>query len=211
MSGKKTKKQLYDAYSKIINPDILDDQIDSLYEDYLKKIKLYHENDVDDLPSKEDIKWWFQDRPESTYILKNDGTRENVYEICIDDIFKNDPLAELVFKTYYHWHLKCDATEFEYPELVNNLIDLKNKYASARRYKKDLKRRLTNIALIGNIRMYGLLGSPYLCPTEIESCFIYFIGALDTLDALRSGELTINDIDDDLYIFDSFGVTRYDD
>ena len=74
-----------------------------------------------DYPTKDDIKWWFQDPPPEDKKEIEPGVFEQIYEVDVDSICLEDNLAHSVYTKYYDWYWTQGK---EIPIEIEELIDL---------------------------------------------------------------------------------------
>jgi hypothetical protein len=185
-----------------IKKTVLDKNIQGLVDEYIEIQEYISENghDVSDLPSKSDIKLWFQDLPESQEFIHADGTTEPMFELDIDRICLTDDLALDVFKKFYDWGwIKGE----DFPKTIKLLVKYCKVYLHTKNNlnKKKIETRLINIFLVGIIRYNHLERAPYLPKSYINSGFQTFIAHLIILDKFDSGLLKDSDKE-----FDSFDL-----
>jgi len=179
------KKIIIKKYSKKIKRIILDKNMNGLIDEHIEKlefIKKYGDS-VDDIPTKDQIKWWFQDEPTGMTVETSSGKVEDAYEIQVDAICLKDKLASEVFKRLYKYKWKYGD---KLPSGIQQLIHL-TKLAEKTKNEKNkeaLQSRLANIALVGFIRQYHLERSPYMAPSQISKVINFVRKALLSIDKL---------------------------
>lgn len=199
------KKRLLKRYSKKIKKTVLDKNIEGLIDEYIEQQEFVRKNgkSIEDIPTKEQIKWWFQDEPQGIEVEVSPGIVEEAYEVQIDNICLKDKLAYEVFTTFYKYVWKQGE---EIPSVIKQLIRL-TKLAETTKNKKNkeaIRTRLANIALVGVIRFYHKERKPYLCPSQISRAITFFRNALLVIDKIESGKYKEKVVKGDLAIFDPF-------
>jgi hypothetical protein len=184
-------------------------QIDGLVDEYMENKKFVEDNNltVKDLPTKEDIREYFQDPPENDKIEVEDGIFERCFEVDVDTICLEDKLALEVFKWVYRWKWTQGSTiPPEIHELIkiNNIISKSNNKDNRDRAKA----RLANICIVGIIRFYGLERTPYLCPTQIIKSLDFLRQSLGFLSSVIKGKYKQKVVNGELYIFDPFDTNE---
>ena len=128
-SRSKIRRLLLKKWKGLISEDTLKEKIDDFVDEYLEKCEFFDKYTVEQLPSRADIKWWFQEKPEAQYVELTDGTLESNYEMNIDAICLEDSLATEVFKCYYCWYWEDGC---EIPDAIQEIIDIYKKFKRAR-------------------------------------------------------------------------------
>lgn len=202
-SRAKIRRLLLARWKNLIDEETLRSKIDDFVDEYLEKCEFFEKYTVDQLPSRADIKWWFQEKPEAQYVEQTDGSLESNYEMNIDAICLEDSLATDIFKYYYNWYWENGC---EIPYTIQKMIDVYKKFKRARSEKKksEYKERLANLALVGIVRLNKLERKPYMCPTEIMKCSNHLIESLEILSRIGT-KREPKSLPKKLYIFDAFG------
>jgi hypothetical protein len=159
---------------------------------------------VDDLPDKNDIKWWFQDPPpDSLQVEVETGKFEDLYEVNIDSICLKDKLATKIFKYLYKWSWQQGE---KIPEEVKELIQINNMaHKSTNKENKAAARaRIINLAMVGIVRYYHIENKPYLCPTQIKRACDFLKSTLAFLSGVVKGKYDKKTITGRISIFDPF-------
>lgn len=198
-SRTKVKRLLLSRMKKLVDEKTLKNKIDDFVDEYLEKCKFLEKYTIEDLPSHQDIKWWFQEKPKKEYIKHKNGEKEFLYEVNIDSICLNDNLATEVFKHYYCWFWEKNK---KLPSIIDDITEVYKKYTRARTEKSKNKHheRLSNISLIGAIRLNGLERQPYLSETQIIDSTCYLLDCLEVLKTVGTKKEP-DDWDGKLYIF----------
>jgi len=180
-------------------------KVDDLVDEYLENQKFIEDNNlsVENLPTKEDIKYWFQDPPETDLIEIEPDLFETVFEVDVDDICIDDKLATEVFKWLYKWKWYQGK---ELPKEIFELIKINNIISKSRnkKNKEKAKARLANICIVGVIRFYHLERNPYLCPTQIVKSVEFLRQSLSFLSKVEKGKYDKKIVNGNLYMFDPF-------
>lgn len=179
--------------------------LDSLAEDYIEKQEFMKYSKVSDLPTKKQIKWWFQELPEKTHIENSDGTLYELYEVDIDAICIGNDVETKVFKYLYKWYWD-NHENTKIPEEIEELIKIANviKYSKNNYNKRTAKTRLVNIALIGTVRYYNKETKPYLSSEDIMKSYDYLLECLYFLHKVNKNKIEkekLEMIKNKLYIF----------
>ncbi len=187
-----------------VKKNVLDKNIEGLIDEYIEKHEFILKNgiSVKDNPTKEQIKWWFQDRFDESKMESNSSNYEEPLEIQVDEICLTDPVALIVFKYLYKFKYKQgDEVPNEIKALIK-LIKLSELTKNAKS-KTTIKRRLNNIAIVGVIRFYRLERKPYLYPSQINKAINYFKNVLLLIDKVSNNET--KDIEDvgELVVFEA--------
>jgi len=198
----KIRRLLLTRLKQHINKKDLEKKIDGFVEEYIEKCRLIEKYSINNLPSKKDIKWWFQDKPEFEHVELKDGTKETTFEVDIDSICLNDSIATDIFKIYYDW---CWDESCKLPYTIKELIKIYRKFKNSKteNTRNEYKERLSNIALVGTIRLNRIERKPYLCPSEIIKCCN---SLLTNLELICNKSKTIQN--KKIYIFDAFNKMR---
>lgn len=199
------KKKLLKRYAKKIKKSVLEKNIEGLIDEYIEHQEFVRKNgaSTEDIPTKEQIKWWFQDEPQGIEVEISPGVVEEAYEVQIDNICLKDKLAYEVFTTFYKYIWQQGKPV---PTVIKQLIRL-TKLAETTKNKKNkeaIRTRLANIALVGVIRFYHKERKPYLCPSQISRAITFFRNALLIIDKIESGKFKDKVVKGDLAIFDPF-------
>jgi len=196
--GTKVKKQVLDKHIE----GLIDEHIEN--QEFIKK----HGLSLEDNPTKEQMKWWFQDRFDETKFVIEHGTSADVpLEIQTDDICLKDTIASEVFKTFYKFRWKQGEA---LPPTIKQLIKLAQLAEVTKniKNKNKIKYRLNNIAVVGVIRFYHLERTPYLTSTQIGKAINFFINALLLISKIESGEYKDEEIKGELVLFEAFKDTK---
>jgi hypothetical protein len=181
MNKNEIREQIFKRLSKRkLNSTIIEGIISEHIENEL--FVLEHDLTNEDLPSKSEMKWWFQDAPPKN-ILNDDV----LMEVQLDEICLTDKLATKIFKYYYKW--KWDPNK----ELPKEIIELM-KLSNDTKRKKDSQRRLLENLLIGIIRFKHLERRPYFYPAEIIELTDIVIKRLKIINKINDGFFEKEDI-----------------
>jgi hypothetical protein len=198
----KIKSQLLEKYSKKVKKEVLEKNIESLVDEYIEIQQYILENgkNCNDLPTREDIKWWFQDKPELEEIEVSPGNYEKLLEVQIDAICLKDKIASFVFKHLYNYKWK-QGTELNH--FLDQLIKLNilAQESNSRLIKNKAKTRLANICLVGTVRFNDILRKPYLTQKQIDDSILYFRKVLSIIDKVSNGEFKDNIVTGEMYLF----------
>jgi hypothetical protein len=191
-----------------LKPSVFEKNIEGLIDEYLEVQQFVINNgaDVNELPRKNDIKWWFQDPIDRKEVENSRNSGDDICEIRIDDIYLNDKLlAKPIYKKYYNWKWEQDV---EVPLPIKELISLSRSLNSVKDINKQkiIEVRLINIALLGVIRLYKMERKPYLKSSEIEKIIRHFKMVLDVIYKIENGFYGNNKINGSVYLFDAFGI-----
>lgn len=203
LSKEEVRKYLMDYYKNKVDATILLKNIDDLVDEYIdnKRFIERNGNSTRDLPTKEDMKYWFQDRPKDTEVQVDDGTYEKLFEINIDTICLENKVANEVFLGLYNFNFSQDTI---IPKTILGLIKLNKiaEYSPNKKTKQHAKNILSNIAIVGSIRFYHLERSPYLTESQITKIINSFRKNLFIVDELNNEEYKDKIIDGVIYMFD---------
>jgi hypothetical protein len=178
--------------------DLAEELIDNL--DFISK----HNLSVDDLPNRNDIKWWFQEPPpENLQIEVEPGKYEDLYEVSIDNICLKDKLATKIFKYLYKWSWQQGEP---IPDEVKEMIQINNMaHKSTNKENKTAARvRIINLTMVGIVRYYHIENKPYLCPTQIKQACDFLKSTLAFLSGVVKGKYDKKIITGRINIFDPF-------
>lgn len=206
-SRKEIKTRLLKNIKDLLRPDVLHKNLDDLVDSYIEKSELSKKYTIEDLPTRDEIKWWFQELPDVNAVELENGEYETLFELFVDKICLKDKLANIIYKGNYDWYWE-DGKEI--PKYISDLLEIYKEYKRCRKRdkKNKLKTRLYNIATVGVVRFYKLERRPYLCPTEIEKCGIYVLKCLEMLVDIEKGKIPRKIAKSKLYIFGAFGLDR---
>lgn len=200
------KEYLLKHFKDKVKPDILDKNIDGLVDEYLEVQEFISKNGADTrtLPSKNDMKWWFQDPINKEELKSTPG--DTICEVKLDEIYLNEPhLAKPIFKTLYCWKWEHGVA---LPDTIKELILLERSLQSTtdNQKRKMVEIKLLNLALLGAIRFYSLERKPYLKMTEIQKINDHFKMVLGVIYKIDKGFYGDNKIKGSIYLFDAFGI-----
>lgn len=215
------KKRLIKKYRNKLKSNVLEQHIDGLVDEYLEneKFVIEHGVDIDSLPNRLQMKYWFQDKLSQETLEKIYKKEDKLYEVNIDDIYikinsdntsKKDPLAEYIFKKLYNfeWHYK--------KELPNELKEILKIHKVAQiitniDQKRFLDTRLANYAMLGTVRFYHLERYPYFNQNELNTIISQFRFILEVIYKVEKGFYgNENEIKGSIYLFDAFGKFKSD-
>jgi hypothetical protein len=199
------RKIIQKKYSKKVKKTVLAQNMEGLIDEYIEKQEFIRKfgASIEDNPTKEQIKWWFQEEPNGHEVEVSPGKFEEAYEIQVDDICLKDKIASEVFKSAYKfkWKRGCKI-----PSGIQQLIRL-TKLAENTKNKKNkeaIRTRIANIALVGIIRTYHLERSPYLCPTQITKTINHVLKSLLSIEKLESDKYKDVEVEEEIIVFDPF-------
>lgn len=209
------KAYLLKLYKKKVKPDVLEKNIEGLVDEYIDTQKFIIENgvDVDSLPNKTQMKYWFQEALSDEVLKAMDTTKENIYEIKIDDIYirinpdntsKKDKIAEAIYKRLYNYEWKYNAV---LPEELKDILKIYKLFLNTKnpQHRKLIENKLINYAFLGTIRFYHIEAMPYLRAKEIETIGRSFRTLLDVIYKSESGFYEDCEIKGSVYMFDTLG------
>ena len=201
----KIRRLLLSRLKQFISKKILEEKIDDFVDEYIEKCNFIKNNNINMLPSKREMKWWFQEKPDTDKVKLEDGTIETNFEVDIDTICLHDKLATEVFKNYYNWYWEDGC---KIPYVIKDILKLFKKYKNCQKnhLKREYKEKISNIALVGTIRLNKIERKPYLCPSEIIKCCNSLIMNLELLDNIINKKNNFEK--SKLYIFDAFNKMR---
>lgn len=200
------KLYLLKHFKDKVKPDILEKNIEGLVDEYLEVQEFISKNgaDVRTLPSKIDMKWWFQDPINKDELKSIPG--DMVCEVKIDEIYLNEPhLAKPIFKDLFKWKWEYGV---QLPDTVKELILLEQSIQNTKdaQKRKLAEIKLLNLALLGAIRFYNLERKPYMKMSEIQKINDHFKMVLGVIYKIDNGFYGKNKIKGSIYLFDAFGL-----
>jgi hypothetical protein len=170
-------------------------------DEYIENQTFVQENgdSVSELPSKKEIKWWFQDKADEI----NDpitGEGSDLYEVNVDQICLDDKTAHYVYTDLYNY-------QWQQGDIVDPVILDFIKFNSLAEKSRDknvkmkIRTKLYNIALVGTIRFYHMERKPYLTIEQMELIEKNFIKYLKIIDKVSNGEYKDQKVTGSIYIF----------
>jgi hypothetical protein len=204
----KIKELIIKKMGNKLKKEVLNNNLEHLVDEYIENQEFIKNNgsDPDELPTKDEMKWWFQDRPEPTEVeVEINGVKEECYEVAIDKYCTTDKIAMEVFKNLYKFKWKQGV---DVPIQIKALVRL-NKIAETTKNKNNkelIEARLSQIALIGVIRFYHMERKPYLCPSQINRAISFFKEALCFIDTMDDAKYKDTKIHGEFAIFDAFNT-----
>jgi hypothetical protein len=199
------RKIILKKLSKKVKKIVLEQNMNGLIDEYIEKqefIRKYGAS-IEDNPTKAQIKWWFQDEPKGMEVEVAPGKFEEAYEVQVDDICLRDKLASEVFQTLFKYKWKRGQ---KVPSGIQQLIRLTKlvERTKNKKNKEALKSRLSNIALVGVIRKYHLVRSPYMSPSQISKAINFVRKSLLSIDKLESAKYKDIEVDEEIAVFEPF-------
>lgn len=207
----KIKIILLKKYKNKIKPNVLEQHIDGLVNEYIDNKNFISKNrlKVASLPTKEDIASWFEDELDPNELIKSENDDDPIAKIDISKIY-TDKIAKQVFKHLYDYKWEHNK---ELNDTIKILVHLyKISEATTNEINKDkIISRLINIALIGTIRFYKLERTPYLRDSQIKYIINKFFKILSLLFNLTSGKYKSKKVKGELYIFKLLNDSKIED
>lgn len=202
------KEYILKLYKNKVKRDVLEKNIEGLVDEYFDTQKCILETgaDVNELPTKKQMKWWFQDRVTEAEIIAAKNNGDELIEVKLDDIYKGDlVLSRAIFKRLYDWKWEYGI---KIPKEIQELVNMNRLMnASKEDYnKKILLTRLINIAMLGAIRLYKMERKPYFKIGDVNKIRNHFHMVLDVIYKVDNGFYGDNKIKGTVYLFDAFGL-----
>jgi len=181
-------------YQDKVKREVLEKNLEGLVDEWIEIHEYIDENgySIKDLPTKDEMKWWFQDLPEADTVIYADGTSEPLFEIDVDKICTSDELAMHVFKSEYDWTWD---PKVEVPKTIKMILKYNKVYLNTKNEisRRKLETRLINLFLVGIVRFNHIERKPYLPKSSINKGFKKFSAFLNLLEKLDNG--TIKDLE----------------
>jgi hypothetical protein len=205
----KIRRLLISRLKDLLHKEDLQNKIDDFVEEYIEKSKFLKKYTVKNLPSQQEMKWWFQDKQDVNYVELADGTLEKNFEINIDKLCIDSKICTAIFKDYYDWYWEKGCI---FPDTIQQIIDIYNKYKFSRKpEKKDTyKSLLVNFTLVGSVRMNKIERKPYMCQTEILKCLDHLMKSLNIISNIGTKKQS-KTLPEKIYIFDAFNKMKVKD
>jgi hypothetical protein len=202
------KEYILKLYKNKVKKEVLEKNIEGLIDEYFDTQKCILETgaDVNELPTKKEMKWWFQDKVTDKDILSAKTSGDELIEVKIDDIYKSDlVLARAVFKRYYDWKWEYGV---KIPPEILELVKMNRLMGTSKEEynKKILLTRLINLAMLGALRLYKMERRPYLRMSDVNKIRNHFHMVLDVIYKVDNGFYGNNEIKGSVYLFDAFGL-----
>lgn len=202
------KEYILKLYKNKVKKEVLEKNIEGLVDEYFDTQKCILETgaDTNELPTKKEMKWWFQDKVKDEDILKAKAENDELIEVKIDEIYKNDSkIARAVYKKLYNWKWEHGVI---LPPEIQELVKLNRLLAiSKEEYnKKVILTKLINIAMLGAIRLYNMERKPYLRISDVNKIRNHFHMVLDVIYKVDNGFYGDNKIKGTVYLFDAFSI-----
>lgn len=208
MSGydkEKIKKLIIKKYKLKIKPEVLNNNIDGLVEEFIENREFVKKNDlkIKDLPTPEEVGLWFEDELKEEDFMEGLKYNDPWMKVDMYKIYQKDKLAKDVYKNLYNLKWSIDKDVNKNIELMIKLLILADRPSTTPENRNIIISRLVNIALLGTVRFYHLERRPFFRESQIANIIKYFFKVLSLIHSIKEGKYKDKKIGGEIYIFKS--------